>query len=124
VVGGGRLVDEAAGSLRHILEGAQENAQLVEAIARASAEQSVAIAEINIAVRQLDEMTQHNAALVEQTNAAVEQTEGEANELDAIVGTFTVAAPAEPSRQQRKPDRPLRLASSGNLAISSDWTAY
>jgi len=88
VSGGAKLVQQAAGKLMELLQGAQQSSVLVEAIAKASQEQSAAIEEINVAVRQLDEMTQHNAALVEETNAAVEQTEEQASELDRIVNVF------------------------------------
>ncbi|GGA57856.1 methyl-accepting chemotaxis protein [Pelagibacterium lentulum] len=88
VSGGAKLVEQAAGKLMELLQGAQQSSVLVEAIAKASQEQSAAIEEINAAVRQLDEMTQHNAALVEETNAAVEQTEEQASELDRIVNVF------------------------------------
>jgi methyl-accepting chemotaxis protein len=65
---------------------------MLQAIARASREQASSIDEVNVAVRQLDEMTQHNAALVEETNAAIEQTEAQANDLDRVIGTFTLQA--------------------------------
>lgn len=90
VDGGARLVADVAGKLAAMLEGVRENSELIEAIAKASKEQSVAISEVSNAVRQMDEMTQHNAALVEETNASIEQTESEAQRLDSIVDTFIV----------------------------------
>lgn len=77
-------------------------------------------------MRQLDEMTQHNAALVEQTNAAVEQTEGQALELDAIVGTFHIGSEREegsPTSGQRIAPR-ARYVSEGSAAISADWDEF
>ncbi|WP_127143109.1 methyl-accepting chemotaxis protein [Pelagibacterium montanilacus] len=124
VGGGTKLVEQAADRLAQILDAARENARLVDSIAKASAEQSLAIKEINVAVRQLDEMTQHNAALVEETNAAVEQTEGQAIELDAIVDIFVTTTeqemPAAPTPIRPKPSAPV----SGNLAISADWDEF
>jgi methyl-accepting chemotaxis protein len=90
VKGGSRLVAEAADRLVIVQEAIKANAALLQTIARASREQASSIDEVNVAVRQLDEMTQHNAALVEETNAAIEQTEAQANELDRVIGVFTV----------------------------------
>jgi methyl-accepting chemotaxis protein len=90
VAGGTKLVADATQKLGTMLEGVRESANLVEAIAAASQEQSSAIGQVTTAIRQMDEMTQHNAALVEETNAAIEQTEAQAVELDRIVSVFVV----------------------------------
>lgn len=92
VKGGSRLVSDAATRLADMLEAVQQNAALVDAIAKASGEQALAIDEVSMAVRTLDEMTQHNAALVEQTNGAIEQTEAQAQALDEIVDIFVLDA--------------------------------
>ncbi|KRA44778.1 methyl-accepting chemotaxis protein [Devosia sp. Root635] len=90
VKGGTRLVASAAEHLVSVQEAIRANAAMLDGIAKASREQAASIDEVNVAVRQLDEMTQHNAALVEETNAAIEQTEAQANELDRVIGVFTV----------------------------------
>jgi methyl-accepting chemotaxis protein len=120
VAGGSRLVEQAAARLLDILKGAEESSGAIDAIARAAAEQSAAIAEVNAAVRQLDEMTQHNAALVEETNAAIEQTESQAGELDRITSIFTLTDGA--AAPVLRP-RPVAIAS-GNTAISADWDEF
>jgi methyl-accepting chemotaxis protein len=76
--------------LGDMLEAVRQNSALVEAIAKASGDQAIAIDEVTMAVRTLDEMTQHNAALVEETNAAIEQTEAQAQALDQIVDIFVI----------------------------------
>jgi methyl-accepting chemotaxis protein len=91
VTGGSKLVAQAAERLVAVQTGISANAALLEGMARASSEQASSIEEVNVAVRQLDEMTQHNAALVEEINAAIEQTEGQAGELDRVIGGFTLA---------------------------------
>ncbi|KKB78416.1 chemotaxis protein [Devosia soli] len=91
---GAQFVDQAARKLEDILKGAEDSFGLIDAMARASREQSGALDEVADAVRVMDEMTQHNAALVEQTNAAIEQTEAQAVKLDTIVDIF---------RQDRRP---------------------
>src|SRR5690606_9942549 len=90
VKGGSKLVSNASEQLTAMLDAVNENASLMQAIARASREQAAAIDEVSVAVRTLDEMTQHNAALVEETNAAIEQTEAQASELDRVVDIFTI----------------------------------
>ena len=79
-----------------MLAAVRQNAALVEAIAKASGDQAIAIDEVTMAVRTLDEMTQHNAALVEETNAAIEQTEAQAQTLDRIVDVFVLDPTARP----------------------------
>lgn len=91
VTSGSKLVSEAASRLKSMLAELRENTYLINGIAQASQEQSIAISQVSTAMRQMDEMTQHNAALVEQTNAAIEQTEVQASHLDQIVEVFVVS---------------------------------
>jgi methyl-accepting chemotaxis protein len=130
VQGGARLVATAADRLGAILAAVQDNANLIEEIATASAEQSTAIAEVTTAVRQMDEMTQHNAALVEETNAAIEQTEAQANELDQIISVFRLDKdrPVAVAPRQTVAEKPQQAArqylTRGNAAISQDWSEF
>ncbi|RDE08146.1 methyl-accepting chemotaxis protein [Pelagibacterium lacus] len=125
VTGGTRLVEQAAERLGRILDAARQSSELVEAIATASAEQSAAIEEINVAVRQLDEMTQHNAALVEQTNAAVEQTEGQAMALDGIVAVFSLPdSPLASPVPEARPAKRVKLMTHGNAAVQAEWNEF
>jgi methyl-accepting chemotaxis protein len=136
---GSKLVGDAAGKLKAMLDAARGNNGLLESIANDSREQASAIDEVTTAVRTMDEMTQHNAALVEQTNAAIEQTEAQATELDRIVDVFRIGdreAPA--SRPERRPaaaaggarDLQHRLAAAsanlthGNTALAPDWNEF
>jgi methyl-accepting chemotaxis protein len=136
VNGGSRLVGDAAGKLKAMLEAARGNNGLLESIANDSREQASAIEEVTSAVRTMDEMTQHNAALVEQTNAAIEQTEAQASELDRIVEVFRINRHDGPTRILR-PDgsdvgaRGLQqrlvsatLGSQGNAALEADWNEF
>ena len=138
VKGGSKLVSNAAGQLASMLDAVNENASLMQAIAKASREQAAAIDEVSVAVRTLDEMTQHNAALVEETNAAIEQTEAQASELDRVVDVFTIdasaarpirTAPARTVAPPRGNADKLKAAarsylSNGNAAISKDWSEF
>ncbi|UJW87772.1 Cache 3/Cache 2 fusion domain-containing protein [Devosia sp. SL43] len=134
---GSKLVGEAAGKLRAMLDAARGNNGLLESIANDSREQASAIEEVTTAVRTMDEMTQHNAALVEQTNAAIEQTEAQATELDRIVDVFQIGrqeapvreqrvAPAGGARglQQRLASASARLVTHGNAAVATDWNEF
>jgi len=105
---GNRLVADAAGKLKAILDAVKSNSLLMSSIASASKEQSSAIAEVSVAVRQMDEMTQHNAALVEETNAAIEQTEARASDLDRIVDQFKIGGGAPLHRSE--PAAPMRTS--------------
>ena len=134
---GSKLVGDAAGKLRAMLEAVRGNNDLLESIATGSREQASAIDEVAVAVRQMDEMTQHNAALVEQTNAAIEQTEGQATELDRMVDIFKLGHDAVPAQRAWAPRasapraKPApqkaaagRYLSQGNAAISEDWSEF
>jgi methyl-accepting chemotaxis protein len=137
---GSRLVGDAAGKLKAMLEAARGNNGLLESIARESREQASSIEEVNTAVRTMDEMTQHNAALVEQTNAAIEQTEAQASELDRIVDVFVIAEQDTPIRRAAPPapaassgarglQERLKVAARsyvthGNAAVDKDWAEF
>ncbi|MCR6672298.1 methyl-accepting chemotaxis protein [Devosia ginsengisoli] len=135
---GSKLVGDAAGKLKAMLEAARGNNGLLESIANDSREQASAIEEVTTAVRTMDEMTQHNAALVEETNAAIEQTEAQATELDRIVDVFRIAqqetatarieraGPAGGARdlQQRLTAASANLATHGNAAVAPDWSEF
>ncbi len=134
-VGGGvKLVTEASGTLERMLEAVKQTSALVEGIARDSREQANAIEEASDSVRQMDEMTQQNAALVEQTNAAIEQTEGQADELDRIVGRFTLneAEAERPAAPRANPVAGLKQRLMGSfgqrgnaaLAVDPDWQEF
>jgi len=101
VLGGSKLVAEAAAMLGRISQAVQENSALMQSVSVASRKQASSIDEVTIAIRQMDEMTQHNAALVEQTNAAIEQTETQASELDSVVDIFTIGVPQAAQKRLR-----------------------
>ncbi|MGB3335895.1 MAG: methyl-accepting chemotaxis protein [Devosia sp.] len=136
---GSKLVGDAAGKLKAMLDAARGNNGLLESIANDSREQASAIEEVTTAVRTMDEMTQHNAALVEETNAAIEQTEAQASELDRIVDVFRIAQQEVPRARAERPvaasggarglQQRLAAASSGltthgNAAVAPDWSEF
>ena len=130
---GGRLVSEAANTLESMRLAAHANNELMDNLARQSAQQAGAIEEVTSAIRQMDEMTQHNAALVEQTNAAIAQTETQARKLDSVIDTFRVgeaqpvstasAAPPVGSRPRRSPSA-IIYAVDRTAAVTKDRSAF
>ncbi len=122
VKGGSRLVLDAASKLEAMLAAARASNELMNGIARDSAEQAGAIEEVNTAVRTMDEMTQHNAALVEEINAAIEQTEAQASRLDRIVDIFALE-PA-PAPAEAAPTAARAYRSDGNAAIAAEWSEF
>jgi methyl-accepting chemotaxis protein len=101
VLGGTKLVGEAAQKLLAMLGAVRESSDLIEAIAAATNAQATAIREVNQAVEDLDRMNQHNTALVEETNASVEQAEFQTAELDRVVDLFTIEESAGAVRPSR-----------------------
>ena len=99
VKSGSKLVGEAAGRIKAMLDAARGNNGLLVSIASDSREQASAIDEVTTAVRTMDEMTQHYAA--EETNAAIEQTEAQATELDRIVDVFQIGRQDAPPVRER-----------------------
>ncbi|MOA48204.1 Methyl-accepting chemotaxis protein III [compost metagenome] len=63
----------------------------IEAIAAATHEQSLGLAEINTAVNHLDQGTQQNAAMVEENNAASAMLAGETARLKELVHQFRLS---------------------------------
>jgi len=88
---GGRLVDEAGGTMGEIVQSIQRVADIMSEITAASAEQSAGIEEVNRAITHMDEMTQQNSALVEESAAAAESLKEMAVKLAEAVAAFKLA---------------------------------
>lgn len=88
VAQGVRLVGETGGALNRISTFVESIDTNIEAIARAAAEQSTSLSEINSAVNALDQMTQKNASMVSGMNAISEALAGGATKLTGLVNRF------------------------------------
>lgn len=87
----GTTLAEQSGEVLNVITGSIEQvAEMIEAIAHASNEQSIGINQVNKAIADIDVITQQNAALVEQTTAAAESLNNEANELRQNMAFFKV----------------------------------
>ena len=89
---GTRLVQDAGTTMGEIVQGVHRVADIVGEIATAAAEQKDGIGQVNVAVQRLDEMTQQNAALVEESAAAAGSLRSQAEQLNALVSAFRLAA--------------------------------
>ena len=90
VAGGVDLVRQTGDALTNIETHITDIADDIDAIAIASREQSVGLAEINTAISQMDQITQQNAAMVEETTAATHGLAGDVDGLVQLVGQFVL----------------------------------
>jgi methyl-accepting chemotaxis protein len=96
------LVNRAGGTLAEIVDSIRDVAQIVAAIASASAAQAESVGQANNALGQLDQMTQQNSALVEQNAATAKMLEQQARDMDERIAYFTLApTSADPHRAIR-----------------------
>jgi len=118
------LVNRAGQSLGEIVESIKNLATFVSEIARASAEQSDGVDQVNKALSLMDQATQQNSALVEENAATAKTLERQAAAMSERVGTFkfgvvddrpaatearapSVAAGAPPAARQRNNASPV-----------------
>jgi methyl-accepting chemotaxis protein len=88
---GGRLVDEAGGRMREIVEAIGSVSAIVSQIAEASAAQSQSLAQVDGAIAQIEEGTRRDAAFVVQAAAAAESLETGARRLVDAMASFRTA---------------------------------
>lgn len=88
VANGVSLVQATGEALRNISIEVNEIEEHVQSIARASAEQSAGLTDINRAVSEMDQVTQSNAAMVEETNAVTHRLSAETETLSQLVSQF------------------------------------
>lgn len=88
VAKGTDLAEKSGEVLNGITDSIEQVAEMIEAIANASNEQSIGINQVNKAIADIDVITQQNAALVEETTAAAESLNHEANELRQNMAFF------------------------------------
>ncbi len=88
VANGVSLVQATGEALRNISIEVNEIEEHVQSIARASAEQSAGLTDINRAVSEMDQVTQSNAAMVEETNAVTHRLSAETETLAQLVSQF------------------------------------
>ncbi|OAT35112.1 methyl-accepting chemotaxis protein [Enterobacter soli] len=87
---GRKLIISAASVMNEMTQNALSVDTFINEIARAAAEQSEGISQINLAVNQLDTTTQQNASLVEESAGAAHSMAAQANELTRLVNQFSL----------------------------------
>ena len=100
---GGKLVNQAGGTMEEIVMSITRVTDIMAEIASASGVQTVGIAQINMAITQMDEVTQQNAALVEEAAAAAGALQDQASTLAELVSIFKLG-----NEQRQRPAAPAR----------------
>lgn len=98
VSNGVSLVKATGEALEQISIEVNDIEQNIQSIARASAEQSEGLGEINRAVTDMDQVTQRNAAMVEETNAVTHKLSSETEILAKLVSQFKTVHHAQDQR--------------------------
>ena len=133
VQSGVQLVNETGKALKTIEGFIVTINEHMQSIATSAKEQALGLEEVNTAVNQMDQVTQQNAAMVEETSAASATLSSESTRLREVVQRFHLAdgagkASASPRRAEttvrRFPQREVRLATQGNLAIKQEWSEF
>lgn len=106
---GTRLVDEAGGTMREIVESVESVTALMGEIAVASQQQTTGIEMINDSVAKMDSMTHQNAELVEQATNAAQRLSDQATKLTDAVQVFRLvgddlraAVPEQPAAEVKE----------------------
>ena len=89
---GSNIANSTAKALEEIMGGITKVTDLVGEIASASNEQAQGIGQINDALGQIDQVTQSNTANAEESASASEELSGQALQLKAMLGRFTLTA--------------------------------
>lgn len=110
---GAAMAERAGTTMGEMIASVQRVGALMGDIARASAEQSAGIAQVNQAVLEMDRVTQQNAALVEEAAAAAVKLDDQTDNVVQALAVFKLSgrhggppAPAAHNQGSRK----LRLA--------------
>ncbi|MCL2085984.1 MAG: methyl-accepting chemotaxis protein [Oscillospiraceae bacterium] len=82
------IATETSASLREIVTGINENAEIMEKIARLSDEQAAAITEINDGIDQVAKVVQQNSATAQESAAASHEMNGQSNALEELIRRF------------------------------------
>lgn len=102
---GAKLVQQTGQALGAIANKIAAITEVVDEIAAASRDQSVALREVNGAVGDMDQLTQKNAAMVEETSAASRMLANEADQLVGLLAEF----------------QPSPLVAVVGLLVSPEW---
>ncbi|MGZ8318093.1 MAG: methyl-accepting chemotaxis protein, partial [Telluria sp.] len=91
---GEQQVADAGETMASIVDSVRQVEGLMAEMAKASAEQSIGIDQVNHAVGDMDRDTQQNAAMVEQSAEAANSLREQAGRLRGAIAVFKLAAPS------------------------------
>jgi methyl-accepting chemotaxis protein-1 (serine sensor receptor) len=95
VEAGTRLVGEAGGTMRDVVDSVRRVAGIIAEITTTATYQSEGISQVNDAMSQMDGVVQQNSALVEEAAAAADALQQQALALAEAVGVFRLARDVE-----------------------------
>jgi len=87
-----KTAERAGNLLGDIVPSIRRTSDLVQEIASASAEQSLAVAQVNTAMTQMSQNTQQNASSSEELAATAEEMSAQSNQLQELMRTFTITS--------------------------------
>ncbi|MDR1754813.1 MAG: methyl-accepting chemotaxis protein [Eubacterium sp.] len=82
------IATETSASLKEIVTGINESAEIMAQIAQLSDEQASAVAEVNTGIDQVAQVVQQNSATAEESAAAAEEMSGQATVLEDLIAQF------------------------------------
>jgi methyl-accepting chemotaxis protein len=97
---GTKLVQEAGGTMRNVVDSVARVTDIMSEITSASQEQRIGIDQVNAAITQIDQVTQQNAALVEESAAAAASLQRQAESLAGVAAGFKLANGMPASRHR------------------------
>jgi methyl-accepting chemotaxis protein len=105
------IAEKAGEMLTRMVPNIQRNAELVQEISAATAEQNSGVEQINRAMSELDKVVQRNAASAEEMASTAEELSGQAEVLQATMEFFRIGAqPGGSGATRRKPAPALASA--------------
>jgi methyl-accepting chemotaxis protein len=88
---GTEIVKETSDSLKTILDGVANSTAVVNQIAKSSAEQNIAIDDVNQGINQLTSVVYQNSATAEESAAATDEMQSQIGALLNMVGQFKIS---------------------------------
>jgi methyl-accepting chemotaxis protein len=107
-----RLAEETGRLLTELVPSIRKTANLVQAVAVASQEQSSGVAQISKAMNQVDQVTQRNSTAAEQLARTAEEMTIQADNLKNLVSYFKVGEEESGPAPSLEPDKAYSLSSS------------
>lgn len=127
---GYKIANETAEALSKIVSGVSDAVDIVGMIAEASAQQAVAIGQIDTGINQISEVTQNNTATAEETASASEEMAGQAQMLKGLIQQFRIKGAPQKMLKDPRPEKRIeeRFASTEstdrNIEISLDDDSF